>query len=108
MAYMHCATLAQLMKALIKGGTVAELSEFSGLNESTVRRYLRVWKRAGVVYITRWKRDVAMKPLRVWQINFDNMPDAQKPQPLTQAEICRRYKLRRTQKTGQVQWRGVT
>lgn len=107
MAFMHCSTLAVVIKQLIKGGTVKEIADASGLEENTVRRYLRVWHRQGVVYIDRYKRDRAFKPWKVWMINMDNMPDAVKPEPMTCAEKCQRYKAKKARREGKLDWRAL-
>ena len=107
MAFMHCSTMAAFVKALIAGGTAKDLAEKSGLDEGTVRHYLRVWHRNGVVYIDRYKRDRAFKPWKVWRINADNLPDAERPVPLTDAQKAARYKAKQDRKAGRVDWRSL-
>lgn len=107
MAFMHCSTMAALVKALIKGGTVKEIAQATGLDDNTVRKYMRVWHRNGVVYIDRYKRDKGLKPWKVWRINSDNMPDAVRPVPLTNNERCQRYKAKQDRKAGKLDWRAL-
>lgn len=74
-----------------------DLVDASGLVNSTVREWLRDWRKAGAVRISRWesiRSGQVTKPL--YSLNPDGLRDAPRPKAVKSAERTRRYRLRQS------------
>lgn len=99
MAVLNRSAMAALIKALIKSGTRYQLVSATGLSYSTIERYLRVFHRLEVVVIDRWVQNDTMRWVAAYRLKTDPADrDAAKPAPLTDAEVCARYRAKKTKR----------
>ena len=83
-------SLGDMLSTLImkRSLSTSEIIEKAGRSETTVNRHIK--KRLGKdIYIARWKRQ-GNKIVACYRIGAEE--NAKKPKPMTNAEICRRYK----------------
>jgi hypothetical protein len=83
---------SKLLVRLQDGGTVAELSLWSGLYPTTVRRAIAALRREGVVHVCGWRTHAAGRP--VAEYGWGNDPDIPRPKR-SQTSIKRDYAARK-------------
>lgn len=91
------AMVGRLFIELMSGPcTHAELVEASGLAGSTVREWMRDWRKAGIVRICDWEKirgGQVVKP--VYELNPGNLPDVKRPKAKTASDRTARYRFRK-------------
>lgn len=65
--YANTLAVVGLIEQLQEGATVAEVVEATGLHVATVRRWLRHFHAAGLVYIAEYELSAGPWPSRVWR-----------------------------------------
>ena len=88
---VNAIAIAEMLKAAQEGiYTSWELVEITGLTINTVRGYMNVFHKAGVVHICDWEEDArGNRTRRVYKLGAGK--DVKKPK-LSQSEVNRRYR----------------
>lgn len=88
---VNAIAIAEMLKAAQEGiYTSYELVEITGLNLNTVRGYMNVFHKAGIIHICDWEEDArGNRTRKVYKLGAGK--DVKKPK-LSQSEVNRRYR----------------
>ena len=88
---VNAIAIAEMLKAAQEGiYTSWELVEITGLTINTVRGYMNVFHKAGIIHICDWEEDArGNRTRKVYKLGAGK--DAKKPK-LSQSEVNRRYR----------------
>lgn len=91
---VNATAVAQMIGRMIQEpATAFELVEISGLSLNTVRHYLNALRKAKAAYIYDWTEcRTGVRTTKVWAVG--DKPDAKKPQPKSNKEICAKYRAK--------------
>lgn len=87
-------TMAYVIRALTRPTSKADLGEISGVDQTTLRRFLAHGEDIGFVRVAKWAQGSAGGyPAALWALGSD--PSEPRPQPISRPEIHRRYRALR-------------